>query len=139
MMHGRLAVNVSGSYVNGLTQANTANDPFVSVINDPASTLGMSAAAGVSTAINGSPIGVIQTVNTMRWSNLSITWIVPNHVAQFFRSSQVAVALQGSNLGLWTNCRGKDPDVNAYSNGNLTADNGQLPQPRIWRLQLTLR
>ena len=50
----------------------------------------------------------------------------------------MSLALQGSNLGLHTNYHGKDPDVNAYSNGNQTADTGQLPQPRVWSLRVTL-
>jgi hypothetical protein len=50
----------------------------------------------------------------------------------------MGVALQGSNLGFHTNYRGKDPDVNAYSGGNLSADAGQIPQPRTWTLRVTL-
>jgi hypothetical protein len=55
----------------------------------------------------------------------------------------MSVALQGSNLALWTNYHGKDPDVNAYPNGgnvgsDAVIDNGQLPQPRTWSVQFTL-
>jgi hypothetical protein len=46
--------------------------------------------------------------------------------------------LQGSNLGLWTNYHGKDPDVNAITVGDATVDTGQLPTPRSWRLQIML-
>ena len=53
-----------------------------------------------------------------------------------------SLALQGSNLGLHTNYRGKDPViVNAFStvtNGDETADTGQIPVPRTWWLKLTL-
>jgi hypothetical protein len=50
----------------------------------------------------------------------------------------MAVALQGTNLGLHTNYRGKDPNVNAYASGNGLLDTGQLPEPRMWQLRFSL-
>jgi hypothetical protein len=43
------------------------------------------------------------------------------------------------NLGLFTSYRGKDPNVNAYPNGNTVLDAGQLPSPRTWQLRVSLQ
>jgi hypothetical protein len=53
----------------------------------------------------------------------------------------MTLALQGSNLGLHTNYRGMDPNVNAFSTvnaGDETADLGQIPEPRTWWLKLSV-
>ena len=53
----------------------------------------------------------------------------------------MSMALQGSNLALHSNYRGKDPNVNAFSTVSgvdETADLGQIPEPRTWWLKLTL-
>ena len=49
----------------------------------------------------------------------------------------MSFAVQGTNLGLFTNYRGKDPNVNAYGSGNGLADTGQLPQPRSWQVRVS--
>ena len=88
-----------------------------------------------------SPEGGIQTVNTFRFQDLSISYDVPKTISTRFRVPRMTVALQGSNLGLHTNYRGADPDVNAFSivnGGDQTADTGQLPEPRTWWLKLSL-
>jgi hypothetical protein len=70
---------------------------------------------------------------------LSLNVLLPREVARWFRVPHMSVALQGSNLGLSTQYRGKDPNVNVYSSGNLTADDGNaLPQPRVWSLRVAL-
>jgi len=86
-------------------------------------------------------IGAIQTVNTFRFNDLSINYVVPTGLAHVFRAQTMSVALQGSNLALHTNYRGKDPNVNAFStvsSGDETIDLGGLPQPRTWWLKLSL-
>jgi hypothetical protein len=47
-----------------------------------------------------------------------------------------SLTVQGTNLGLKTNYRGKDPNVNAYATGNVISDTGVLPQPRTWSVGL---
>jgi hypothetical protein len=85
-----------------------------------------------------SVLGLAQTVSEWRFQNFSINYNVPPVVARWFRASHMLVAIQGSNLGLWTNYRGKDPNVNAFPNGNQVADLGQLTIPRTWSLMVTL-
>jgi len=81
---------------------------------------------------------LFQTVSVFRFNTLSINYRVPAALAHRFGSRTMGVALQGSNLGLHTNYRGKDSDVNAFSTGNATADSRQLPQPRSWSIAFTL-
>lgn len=140
LFNGRLAVSTAGSYVNGLTQYNGASNVLASIVSDPQSTLSQQAsiAAGYLPN-NGSAFGRVQTISTLRWTTLSITWIMPQSAAHFLRTSQLELGLQGSNLGLHSNYSGKDPDVSAYSTGNLIADTGQLPQPRTWSVRVMLR
>jgi hypothetical protein len=78
-------------------------------------------------------------VNTLRWSTLSVGYVVPPRTAQrLFRVPAASLTLQGSNLGLHTNYRGKDPNVNAFTNGDQSVDTGGLPEPRVFSLRVTL-
>jgi hypothetical protein len=111
------------------------------VVNDPSSSASAQAAVAAQIVGNdgfGSAFGRIQTVNMLRWTTLSINYVIAPKIARMFRVSSMSVALQGSNLGLHTNYHGKDPDVNAFATGNQIADTGQLPQPRTWSLRVTL-
>jgi hypothetical protein len=144
LFNGRIVMNTAIGYVNGLTQVNRSADLLTRIYNDPHSTLSQQAAVVARKPCFAgdcpeSGIGFVQTVSTLRWSSLSISWITPQTVARWLRSSQASVTLQGSNLGLHSNYSGKDPNVNAFSSGNLTSDNGQLPQPRTWSVRMDLR
>lgn len=79
-----------------------------------------------------------QTVNTLRLNSMSLNYILPVRVARVFHGSTMSVALQGSNVYLRTNYRGKDPNVNALTTGNAVQDLGQLPQPRTWQVRVSL-
>jgi hypothetical protein len=152
LMNGRLSVNAEFSYQNGLTQ--TQGDPsggngvFMNIPNAPGASLATQAAILAfldnyiyGTMISGSNIGVIQTVNTLRFNSLSVNYIPPVFITRFFHVPTMSVALQGSNLGLRTNYRGADPNVNAYSTASqsdLVKDTGQIPQPRTWWLTIRL-
>jgi len=161
MLNGRLSVNATFAYQNGMTQQNfgslqsgaayfllnTPNLPLTSQAAYVAATC--SGGNNVNSSIfdasqcngKGSTIGLIQTVNTFRFNALSVNYTVPSSIAQWFRVPRMTLALQGSNLALHTNYRGKDPNVNAFatvSGGDETADLGQIPEPRTWGLKLTL-
>ena len=153
ILHGTLGFHMSVDVQRGITQNNIGactSAAFLNLPNDPATPLSTQAAVvaancgptgnGVD-ANNVTDFGLIQTVNTVRIQSLSINYVVPRAVAQCFRASRMTVALQGANLGLLTNYRGKDPNVNAFSTvsaGDEAADLGQLPEPRTWRLSLQL-
>jgi hypothetical protein len=152
MFDGRLSVHANFMHTSGYSQFNAgtgADNPgsFLSAAKAPGATLGeqayyVAAMATLSGQYNNegysSQIGLAQTVSYWKFRSLSVNYVVPAGIAQWFRVPRMSVALQGSNLGLWTNYRGKDPNVNAYPNGNAIADGGQLPQPRTWLVKLTL-
>jgi TonB-linked SusC/RagA family outer membrane protein len=146
---GRFSLHATANYVNGLTQVNAANQGLSAGLYDPSASLadqvlsvaqfvGAGSRAVLSSPLRGSAIGAIQTVSTLRLQWLSLGYNAPVSVARWFRSKTMTVALQGSNLWLHTNYRGKDPDVNSNATGNATADAGALPQPRTWSLGITL-
>lgn len=138
MFHGRLGIHANMSRQGGYSQLNgSAAGGMLSAANEANASLGTQANY-VAATTGKSFYGLVQTVSEWRFDALSLNYTVPFAIAQRFHAHAMSVALQGSNLGLWTNYRGKDPNVNAYPNGNATADLGQLAQPRTWRLQLTL-
>ena len=153
ILNGRLSANATFAYENGLTQNNQGacnSFAFLSAANatgTPLSTQAAIVAAGncvpsfLDVGSASTSIGMIQTVNTFRFNALSVNYEVPRAIASWFRVPRMSLALQGSNLGLYTNYRGKDPNVNAFSTvigRDETLDLGQLPEPRTWWLKLTL-
>lgn len=150
---GNLSMHAEFSYENGLTQLNegacgdagAGSSAFANLPNRPNTPFATQAAvvaAGCPGGIGGqSVIGLVQVVNTFRFQSLSVNYRVPTEVSRWFRVPRMSVALQGSNLGLHTNYRGKDPDVNAFSTvsaGDQTVDTGQLPLPRMWLFSIRL-
>ena len=151
LLNGRLSIHATFAYQNGLTQNNEGACSSGSFIllpnapNTPLATQAAVAAAGCTWSANYGPvvtdIGLAQVVNTFRFQDLSINYTVPERIANWFHAPRMSVALQGSNLGLHTNYRGIDPDVNAFAtvtNGDETADLGEIPEPRTWWLKLSL-
>ena len=145
LLNGQLSVHTTFAYESGLTQYNQGacgSGAFQLLPNTPNTPLATQAAvAAACVADAGSIIGLVQTVNTFRFQSLSINYVLPKRVAAWARVPRMAVALQGNNLGLHTNYRGKDPDVNAFSTvsaGDQTQDNGQIPEPRTWLLRVTV-
>jgi hypothetical protein len=146
LFRGRLGVHASFIHQGAYTQLNRgsgSDQTFLSAANDSNATFGQQAAyVAVGGPFTTTPvlteIGLAQPVSYWRFESLSLNYNVPTAVAQRFRVPRMSVALQGSNLKLWSNYRGKDPNVNAFPNGNQTADGGQLPQPRTWSVQFTL-
>ena len=156
LLNGHLSVNATFAYQNGLLQNNQAaltSGSFAQLPNTPGTPPALQAAV-VSATCSGiffgvpvcggggpTPIGLMQVVNTFRFNDLSINYTLPHRMASWFRVPTLSMALQGSNLGLHTNYRGKDPNVNAFSTvsaGDQTADTGQIPLPRTWWLKLTM-
>jgi outer membrane receptor protein involved in Fe transport len=155
LLAGHLNVYATFAYENGLTQRNEGaiNSGVVNFIgNAPGTSLATQAAilaalCGASCSaggqfFHGTDIGFSQTVNTFRFNDLSINYVLPASIAsRWLHAPSASISIQGSNLGLHTNYRGIDPDVNAFSTvsgGDETADLGQIPSPRTWWLKLSL-
>jgi hypothetical protein len=141
-----VSVNANFDYQNGLTQLNTGDEQsLANLYFNPQATLGEQAAALEAAALasatlsgGGTPYGIIQTVNFLRLSSLSVGYRIPSSWTRHLRVPQATVALQGSNLGLWSNYRGKDPSVNALTVGDQLQDTGLAPTPRVWSIHVSL-
>lgn len=81
-----------------------------------------------------------QTVKELRLQSASISVNVPNQIAQRLGAQSVHVSLQGSNLGLWSKYRGRDPGINSSPIGERLTDNGStIGIPRSYSLQFRVR
>jgi hypothetical protein len=102
-------------------------------MNDPNASFAEQAAAA---RMADTPFGLIQTVSTLRFNDLAVTHNVESGVARRLGARALSLSLQGRNLGLKTNYRGLDPNVNGRATGNAVIDTGVLPQPRTWQLRV---
>jgi TonB-linked SusC/RagA family outer membrane protein len=136
-----ISIDAGFDYQHAVTQINaTALDHQSAsrALNDPSAPQGELAGTLVLMSdATSTPYGLIQTVNTLRFNSLSVAYALPSAAAQRVGARALTVALQGTNLGLFTNYRGKDPNVNAYPIGNGVLDNGQLSAPRTWQLRVS--
>jgi hypothetical protein len=147
-LDNRVSINTSVDYQAGVTQfmgggtLNCGNRGGTGTgrcslrwLNDPALSADQFAAivAGRQTGI-----GLAQTASVLRWNTLSVNYVVSQRISQRLRLPYLSLALQGRNLALHTNYRGKDPNVNAITSGNFTRDTGQLPQPRLWSFSVRI-
>jgi hypothetical protein len=157
LLNGRLGINATVESQE-FTQYNAGaltSGSFYLLPNAPGATLatqaGVTAAQSISQGglgasdVDGAAvteIGVIQTVKLFRFSSLSINYALPTTITRRLKVPTATLFLQGENLGLHTNYRGKDPSVNVFatsgSAGDQTVDAGNIPLPRGWRLGLTL-
>ena len=138
---GTLSVTAGLTYVDGLNQRNGAGSvaAFSPGWNDPSSPWDQQAAmAVVSPSPRQTDYGLLQTVSTLRFNSLSVAYHLPRSMAARLRAGSATLALQGTNLGIRTNYRGLDPNVNAFATGNDVTDTGVLPQPRTWQLRVRL-
>lgn len=79
--------------------------------------------------------GVPLSVSEWRLNSASISYNIPRNLAARVNAKMITVSFQGSNLGLWTNYKGRDPMVNSNPTGNTLSDNGfTLPIPRKFAL-----
>lgn len=137
----RGAVSISGDFQleNGLVQTGVFSQ-LAAVsrgANDPTAPLGEQ--AGVLAALaGGSGANFLnsQTVRMLRFNSLSATYNLPRGIARALGAGALSVSLQGTNLGLITNYRGKDPGVNGSVTGDIVRDTGVLPLPRTWQVRI---
>ncbi len=146
-----ISIGATFNYQHGLTQKNEGASVGKNGIlnrrafNDPTTPLATQAYLAVAIDCRGrsgfettcSNIGMIQTVSTVRFVALSVGYMLPRALTErAIRGRSIWIGVQGTNLGLWTNYSGKDPDVNA-SMSEVARDAGILPTARVW--QFTMR
>jgi outer membrane receptor protein involved in Fe transport len=133
---GALSVDAALQYQDGLTQLNGVamkSNLFSRGRNDVNAPFGEQAASVAATTY-----GYLQTVSTLRFNSLSVAYHTSPSLSRRLGCSALSVALQGTNLGLRTNYRGLDPNVNSSPVGNGMSDGGVLPQPRTWQLRVSV-
>jgi hypothetical protein len=145
LLNNRLSFNAQFDYQSGVTQYNSlALTLLRSAANAPNATLEQQAiymaTENVGQLLDATTRAryLYQTVNLLRWRSASVNYLLPPSVARLFRGQAMTVSLQGDNLWLHTNYRGKDPNVNSTLQGEGVTDTGQIPQPRTWVLRVTL-
>jgi TonB-dependent SusC/RagA subfamily outer membrane receptor len=143
LFRGRLLLSAGIAYVGGVLQDNRlALAALQSTASAPGATLAQQAAAvfavGQGNRLVSGNIGEYQSVNTFRLNDVSVSYTAPDAVARMLHGRALSMAVQGSNLLLKTNYRGKDPNVNSILNGEGISDTGQIPEPRTWSFKLTL-
>ncbi|MBX6330256.1 MAG: TonB-dependent receptor [Gemmatimonadaceae bacterium] len=150
LFRGAVRVDASFQYEHGLTQidgAEAGRSAASRALNDPTASPGelagiVALAPDLGAGLQGpqaTPYAVIQNVSLLRFSSLSVAYAAPPTFARRLGASAVMLALQGTNLGLFTHYRGKDPNVNSYPNGNNVLDAGALPAPRTWQLRVSVQ
>ncbi|MCR4339459.1 MAG: TonB-dependent receptor, partial [Gemmatimonadaceae bacterium] len=136
---GRITATAGFSYSDGQLQVNEIarqNRVIARGANDPNAPLGEQAAIAV---MDRTSYGLAQEISTFRFNSLAVAVSAPPAFARrWFGTRTASFTLQGTNLGLSSNYRGKDPAVNAYSTGNAVVDTGQLPLPRTLAVGIRL-
>lgn len=141
-----ISVGITFNYQHGLAQKNEMANTTSSIglnnrraFNDLTTPLATQAYLAVACRVglyfpNCSDIGIVQTVSTLRLNALSVGYILPRSLTSYALGGRtVRIALQGANLGLWTNYTGKDPNVNS-SMSEVVRDAGTLPTSRVWQM-----
>ena len=134
LLRGAVAVTAGFMYDDGMTQDNRVGRdlaPFSPGWNDPDAPLAEQARMWDKTGYTW-----VQTVSTLRFNSLAVTYNVPTRFMQRTGARAMSLSLQGTNLGIHTNYRGIDPNVTGVHTGNAVVDNGVLPRPRTWQIRL---
>jgi hypothetical protein len=144
-LNGRLSLNALFSYEGGYTTFNALGlRELATAATAPDATLEQQAIYQYSlkyqtySSVGQTSPYLFQTISTLQLNSMSVNYTLPVSIARRFRGQALSVSLQGSNLWMHSNYRGKDPNVNAFTSGEGVADFGQIPQPRIWSLRVTL-
>ncbi len=142
----RFTIGATFKYKNGDTQINTALDGRRTsrAENDPSTPLltqAYVAVAGSNCSVNAracTNIGITQTISMLQFDVLSMGYTFPRELTgSILPNRSIKMSLQGRNLGLWSNYRGKDPNVNSAMS-EVLRDNGALPTPRVWQLSFSV-
>ncbi len=143
-LENRVRLSADMQYVHGFLQLNAyraqnANTlPVGQLSGSPLAALAYYAAVGPTFA----PVtywGFYETSNVLRLTSLSASYTLTPRMAQLVRAQSATVYVLGNNLGLWSNYKGLDPDVNsALPSGNQVYNGNSLPQPKMWTFRVNL-
>lgn len=145
--HGTFTMAGTFNYTDGLTQLDASlwgqcGNQRCQLMIDPTTSLANQAFVAVANTGNygqgGSAWGFLETVSYLRFSELSLTLSMSPKIAQRLHARNMSVSVMGRNLGLWSNYRGADPEVNSNIFANQIFDDGGVPQPRDWSIRVNL-
>lgn len=123
-----LSVSSVLTYEHGATQ-NSAKNIYNRFSNDPTISLREQAFGMFS------PITTIQTVSSLRLESVQLTYRLPEiGLLRRVNLRSSSIALHGTNLGLWTNYRDKDPGIGAV--GDDLRNHYELPRGRTYGITI---
>ncbi len=118
--------------------------PTAKAFNDPHISLAAQARA-VENSQSSQPIvgAYFQDGSFVRWRELSVTYVLPDRLAQSFHLRSGSVTVLGRNLLLWTHYLGADPEsqtsqIRLFGPPDAAEDIGSTPLPRSVGLRVNL-
>jgi hypothetical protein len=135
LFRGAVSIGATFTYQGGFAQRGqfAGMSAILRGANDPTAPLAEQAAIAASELTD---FLNTQTVSMLRFEAVSIGYTVPPGLARRLGAGAMTIAVQGSNLGLWSDYRGFDPGVNSYYEGDDLGDDGALPRPRTWQVRV---
>ncbi len=137
LFQGVVSINAYFDYQNGMTQRQNFQSGQ-SWLAGEYNALFAQQAAILALTSGSNHSAMVQEVKTVRFQSLGVTSRIPKQFSRLIGIPVMTMSIKGNNLGLWTNYRGKDPNVNGSVYGNEVSDLGGIPQPRLWTLSFTL-
>ena len=75
----------------------------------------------------------------LRLKDVSLSYSLPRSVCRKIKVNDLTISLTGSNLLLWSNYSGYDPEVNTSDTAVITGlDDGAFPKSRTWGIGVNL-
>lgn len=137
LWNDRVRMSASLGYRHGLTQLNEGRVRTLMYSPgryDPATPLGTQACY-MAASERSNKYCFYESVNYLRWNSMSVSYSVPDAIAQRLRASSATISLLAQDLGVWTNYRGIDPGLNsAPPSGVLNTNHNPVPLPINWLL-----
>lgn len=147
VLQNRVTMRMNLAYSGGMAQVNEARKTSASryaVVAGPgAFSLRDQACLAVAsityTGERASDWCFTERIKVWRLQDLSFNFVAPASVAKMVRASSASLTLSGTNLHLWTNFHGIDPNVNTKPvNGNQNVAGTAFPTPRTYGFRVHL-
>ncbi len=143
-LQDRIRLNANFQYVNGLVQFNqfrSQNWMQLGMVQVPGAASLKEQAYVIASMVrpNSTDYGFFETTDFLRFNELSMSYTAPKSFARRLRANSAIFSVLATNLGIWTNYNGRDPDVNtASAAGNQYFNGAAFPQPRNWSFRVNL-
>ncbi len=127
---GQKLYNNTGAWRNGNSNTDELNDPNAPLDRQ---------ARAVASKFFGTNAGYIEDASFWRLREVSLTFNAPQSFGSKYGFSRVSLTLSGSNLAVWTDYTGLDPEISSTGQTNF-ANEEFLSQPpvRSWKARLNL-